>query len=568
MSEFLVKPDVAKDGKVRAYEGEEPYIFISYAHKNKAAVSSIIRLLDANDYRLWVDDGSFLAGDKFAPLLYNKVQNSFAVVAFLSDDYFNSNFCKFELLLAHASNQRIHPFFLGDNPVETPGEFTPFVNSSHQVAIKEKDINLLTHALAETSSKADVLKCLQSNEELNRLFEVIESNIPNEAKDKKEVVVEDGIKKIIKGESFSTNVSIALDISVICKKAYEKKVELAKIDFGGGLKKIEDEVFRGCTSLKETIFPATLNHIGNSAFRDCSAMQSIDFKESEIDVFISPRAFESCIKLESASLPKKLTTLDSSVFNSCVSLKTIDLPYGLELIGENTFGECSGLESINIPASVIKIDDLAFAGCSALSGLVLNDGLRKIGNKSFRGCGSLQSISIPSTVVNIGMSAFRGCTSLEYFEVNKDNKNYTVLDGVLFDKSKSGLVAYPANKDAKDKSYEIPDSVTIVHKWAFADEQNLDEIVVPDSVNVIADGAFYNCQKLRILTIPDSVIKIGDYAFKECDSLAVVTIPDSVTQLGWGLFDGCDSNFKVKCVEGSKIFNFCKEKNIETMPLT
>lgn len=41
----------------KAYEGDEKFIFISYAHKDSETVYPIIEKLNADGYRVWFDDG-------------------------------------------------------------------------------------------------------------------------------------------------------------------------------------------------------------------------------------------------------------------------------------------------------------------------------------------------------------------------------------------------------------------------------------------------------------------------------------------------------------------------------
>ena len=41
----------------KAYEGNEPYIFISYSHLDKDKVFPVIKKLQDEFYRVWYDDG-------------------------------------------------------------------------------------------------------------------------------------------------------------------------------------------------------------------------------------------------------------------------------------------------------------------------------------------------------------------------------------------------------------------------------------------------------------------------------------------------------------------------------
>lgn len=70
----------------------------------------------------------------------------------------------------------------------------------------------------------------------------------------------------------------------------------------------------------------------------------------------------------------------------------------------------------------------------------------KIGGDAFRGCASLTSITIPDSVEIIGGLAFAGCTNLPKIEVGEKNRKYTDVNGVLFDKKKTLLLIYPAEK--------------------------------------------------------------------------------------------------------------------------
>ena len=42
---------------LRPYEGTLPYLFVSYAHKNDAAVLEIIGTLQSRGFRVWYDEG-------------------------------------------------------------------------------------------------------------------------------------------------------------------------------------------------------------------------------------------------------------------------------------------------------------------------------------------------------------------------------------------------------------------------------------------------------------------------------------------------------------------------------
>ena len=60
------------------------------------------------------------------------------------------------------------------------------------------------------------------------------------------------------------------------------------------------------------------------------------------------------------------------------------------------------------------------------------------------------------------------------------------------------------------------------------------EVVVPtDRVfTILSDKIFRGHSEITSIQIPDTVTEIGDYAFADCETLLDVSIPDSVTSIG------------------------------------
>ena len=224
------------------------------------------------------------------------------------------------------------------------------------------------------------------------------------------------------------------------------------------------------------------------------------------------------------------------------SAKTVDIPEKINgksvtSIGNCAFRYCTSLKSITIPNSVIEIGSSAFSGCSSLTSITIPNSVTEIGVYAFKGCTSLTSITIPNSVTNIGDSTFWGCSSLTAIYVAVDNKNYTSVNGVLFNKDKTALICYPAGKT--DKSYNITNSVTSIGDYAFNGCSSLTSVTIPNSVTEIGGSAFVGCASLKSITMPNGVTSIGDMAFYKCSSLTSITIPDSVTSIGSSAFSDC-----------------------------
>ena len=78
------------------YQGKEPYIFISYAHKDMDTVYSIISSLIEKGLRIWFDEG-IDPGTEWDDNIAAHVQGCDSMIAFISANYLNSDNCRDEL---------------------------------------------------------------------------------------------------------------------------------------------------------------------------------------------------------------------------------------------------------------------------------------------------------------------------------------------------------------------------------------------------------------------------------------------------------------------------------------
>jgi hypothetical protein len=144
-------------------------------------------------------------------------------------------------------------------------------------------------------------------------------------------------------------------------------------------------------------------------------------------------------------------------------------------------------------------------GCATLTGIILPNSVTSIGSIAFYNCNNLTSITIPKSVTDIGSVAFGACTSLIEINVDAGNSAYSADNGVLYNKNKTTLVAYPSATGA----FTIPNSVTRIEDCAFYDSLNLASITIPDSVTSIGNVAFYYCVSLTSVTFEGIIPSSG-----------------------------------------------------------
>ncbi len=229
-----------------------------------------------------------------------------------------------------------------------------------------------------------------------------------------------------------------------------------------------------------------------------------------------------------------------------------DLYYVIEGDNTITITDCNvSAVNVDIPA---QIDGMS---------------VTRILTRAFLDCKGLTSITIPNSITRIDDYTFQDCTGLTSIKVDKDNPNYSSLDGNLFNKDKTELKRYAIGKT--DTHYTIPDSVTSIGSEAFQNCTEITSVTIPDSVTVIGSMAFTYCSNLTNITIPSSVTNIGYYAFACCTNLTNIAIPGSVTDIGIYAFSGCTGLTNVTLPNsvtsiGSGVFSNCTDLTSITIP--
>ncbi len=453
--------------------------------------------------------------------------------------------------------------------------------------------------------------------------------------------------------------------------SYRSNIKSIKIT-SSYISSIGDYAFAHCEGLESVTLSAAVNSIGDYAFYDCKKLKSLSvdannkwfYSDAQGVLFNKEKTellkYPSGLPATSYTIPNGVMTIgcdsfacsnnlktvlfadtvkhiSDDSFRYCLNLKSIDIPSGTKSIGYRAFYTCESLANITIPDSVTYIDDAAFEytlyfdtdsnwkdGVLRIGNHIIRvkenfegpftveNGVKTIACDAFFDCTRIISVTIPKSVLNIGDTVFFCCTGIGWFNVDSNNPNYSSDEnGVLFNKAKTELLQYPLGNSRK--SYTVPDSVTIIDSYSFADSKFLETIlfgtgtqlkiigdgafectvslksmVIPDGVVTLGDylfsdsaelisvtipygvtsiseEMFYYCQKLESVTIPNSVTSIGDSAFYECESLESITIPNSVTSIGDSAFEVCINLDNVTIPKSVKIIGDCAFYECESL---
>lgn len=352
--------------------------------------------------------------------------------------------------------------------------------------------------------------------------------------------------------------------------------------------------FASCTSLTKVVIGKGIINMGESIFSSCRNLSNVVIADGAS--LLGPIMFGGCFNLNSITIPASVTTISANAFSGCRRLADVYYrgskhqwdqiaidPENLVLtdaflhfkeespddaqspsnnitwsINDEGVLTVSGsgrmpdystsdqapwyskrreITSAVIGNGITHIGSYAFYDCCNLTDISISESVTRIGKGVFTSCTSLKSVSIPAGVAQISSNLFEGCESLAGIWVDENNEAYISDEqGVLFNKSKTTLIAAPSNISG---AYSIPDSVTAIGNYAFRSCSKLAAVTIPESVISIGYYAFNGCSSLKNITIPNAVTSIEQYAFADCSSLESIIIPDSVTSLGICAFAGC-----------------------------
>ena len=327
--------------------------------------------------------------------------------------------------------------------------------------------------------------------------------------------------------------------------------KLKSVKFGKGLKTIGNGAFYHNRKLTNIEFTGeNLTSIGSKAFQ-YDFLTELNLKGNG-ETVINYDAFYSNDALKKISLAG-IKTIGDGAFEYCGDLNSVNFGEGLLSIGSDAFRYCPNIETVSLPESLTTINDGAFERCSKLTSIDIPNKVTKLNDNTFAYCTSLKNVSIGSGCTSISATAFVNTSSIDRITVSEDNKNFTVVDGVLYNKDMTTLVLYPKNCSGE---FAVPDTVTTIADYAFYRSPNITKITIGKNVKTIGNYAFYNCPALFKVDFGNAVKTIGSYSFAVNDSIESIEFPDSLESIGDNAFiaypDGSYVENKLKSVKFGK----------------
>ena len=198
--------------------------------------------------------------------------------------------------------------------------------------------------------------------------------------------------------------------------------------------------------------------------------------------------------------------------------------------GELSYAEAAAVETIGTKfkgnTNIIAFTELKYF-----------TGITEIPADAFNGCAALWKISIPDNVTSIGEGSFIDCSSLKIIDGKyaSEDKTCWIYNGLLAIITRS-----------KAETFEVPEGVTGIGKYAIYKWSNLKTLTLPSSIETLDKCAIYECFKLEVIyckatTPPALFCDTNDTAYncitKRYGDTALTTI--YVPQESYDLYKQC-----------------------------
>ncbi|MCR5836276.1 MAG: leucine-rich repeat protein [Lachnospiraceae bacterium] len=501
---------------------ESPYIFVSYAHKDRERVFPIIKDIYEDGWRVWFDEGLEL-GEDYYGALKKHIRNCSVFLLFASKNSLNSDFITiYEIPQAYEFHKKIIVLYLNDS----------FIHCGIQ------ELNEAIHTDSNQLKKnLNEIECLSRTQKRKAVGRRVQVNILKQCRDNNFRYVKciDGIR-ITDIESKDSIIYVPEEYPPFDNQ------RVVEIDIFAFLKN---------KSLKDVYVPANVKITNKYGLNLSRVTCAIHYKRNSIDYIITKES--------------ELKTIISDEFNlneskknayAYISVKKWCEITSVSMLVELQQHRCSytlGRKNKSKNSTKILIKNctcfVAFIDKQYVKDDILNELRYAIKEGKKIAIYQLEECELPKDLSNLqlvhqlrydnGSEEERATKLINWLTANGCRDPYAFID-FEYEVTNEGirLIKY-TGKRVHPEINKLYGDIPVVSVGGFRYCDFIESIEIPKGVSNLSDYAFAECKKLRSIIISTSVNKIGCYAFENCINLKIINIPNDIKYMGEGVFSGC-----------------------------
>ena len=386
------------------------------------------------------------------------------------------------------------------------------------------------------------------------------------------------VGKFSMSNSKITKLSVPASLKTIGTYAFHNLVELQTVNIPEGVETIRYYAFENCKKLETITIPSTVTNIENGAFASCNSLIQINLKTNNFiykegmllskdgnrTIFVSKKLLENT---DTLNIPEGIKSLTVSL-ESFTNIKNVNIPKSLTYIAEGYIPRyvenitiAEGNENFYVENKQLYTGTTLLKSYTGKEKVTVKEGTLTIGNSVFCGEVNAKEITLPASVENIhsyimqidnsklqklkiGKNAANISSQFNFkalnvqIELDTENKNYTIVNNVLYNYDKTKLICalYPITENLT-----IESTVKEISDYAFYGQEKIQGITLPNGIEKIGKDILLRCHKIKKLEIPSSIKEINEEAFIQASNLDEIIIhkkEGTVVGSPWGATKG------------------------------